>query len=124
MLQGPSKEWFLADLMENQIEFVHCFAFMQSDASVTYAATISAISCAKRYAVIFRNNVKAFADGVDFPGKKIVAEAVHNPKPLKNKIDRVASEEQRGMSPSSPRLNPLKTIFTTKFILSMENPLY
>ena len=62
---------------------------MHSDAGLTYAATMSAISCAKMYAVIFGNNAESLSDAVDFPAEKIVAKAVHNPIPLKNKIDKV-----------------------------------
>jgi hypothetical protein len=50
---------------------------------------MSAISGAKMYAVIFGRNAEEVAELVDFPSEKIVAKAVHNPIPLKNKIDRV-----------------------------------
>jgi len=62
---------------------------MHSDAGLTYAATMSAISSAKLYAVIFGKNAESLSDSVDFPAEKIVAKAVHNPVPLKSKIDRV-----------------------------------
>jgi len=81
----------IADIVEKKIDFDHCFAFMHSDAGVTYAATVSAISHAKMHAVIFGKNAEELADTVDFPSEKIVAKAVHNPMPLKNKIDRVVS---------------------------------
>jgi hypothetical protein len=79
----------IADIVEKKIDFDHCFAFMHSDAGLTYAATVSAISRAKMHAVIFGRNAEALADTVDLPGEKIVAKAVHNPVPLRNKIDRV-----------------------------------
>jgi hypothetical protein len=62
---------------------------MHNDAGATYAATVSAISRAKMHAVIFGKNAEELADTVNLPGEKIVAKAVHNPIPLKNKIDRV-----------------------------------
>jgi len=78
----------IADIVEKKIDFDVCFAFMHSDAGLTYAATMSAISGAKMYAVIFGNNAESLSQSVDFPAEKIVAKAVHNPVPLKNKIDR------------------------------------
>ena len=79
----------IADIVEKKIDFDCCFAFMHSDAGMTYAATMSAISKAKMYAVVFGNNAEAVAETIDFPSEKIVAKAVHNPISLKNKIDRV-----------------------------------
>ena len=79
----------IADIVEKKIDFDRCFAFMHSDAGMTYAATMSAISRAKLYAVVFGNNAEIIAESIDFPAEKIVAKAVHNPLPLKNKIDRV-----------------------------------
>jgi hypothetical protein len=79
----------IADIVEKVIDFDCCFAFMHSDAGITYAATMSAISKAKMFAVVFGNDAIALAETIDFPSEKIVAKAVHNPIPLKNKIDRV-----------------------------------
>lgn len=81
----------IADIVEKKIDFNCCFAFMHSDAGLTYAATMSAISGAKMYAVIFGNNAESLSEAVDFPADKIVAKAVHNPIPLKNRIDKVIS---------------------------------
>ncbi len=83
----------IADIVEKKIDFDYCFAFMHSDAGVTYAATMSAISGAKMYALIFGKNAESLADTVEFPAEKIVAKAVHNPVPLKNKIDRVMKDQ-------------------------------
>jgi hypothetical protein len=77
----------IADIVEKKIDFDCCFAFMHSDAGMTYAATMSAISKAKIYAIVFGNNAESVAETIDFPAEKIVAKAVHNPLPLKNKID-------------------------------------
>lgn len=79
----------IAEIVEKKADFDLCFAFMHSDAGLTYAATISAISKAKLFAVIFGKNAESLAEAIEFPAEKIVAKAVHNPVPLKNKIDRV-----------------------------------
>jgi hypothetical protein len=70
----------IGDVVEKKIDFDVCFAFMHSDAGITYAATFSAISKARLFA----------GESIDFPAEKIVAKATHNPNPLKNKIDKVA----------------------------------
>ena len=79
----------IADIVERKRDFDICFAFMHSDAGMTYAATMSAISQAKIYAVVFGKEAVALADTIEFPAEKIVAKAVHNPIPLKAKLDRV-----------------------------------
>jgi hypothetical protein len=79
----------IGNLVEKKIDFDCCFAFMHSDAGMTYAATMSAISHAKMYAIVFGKNAEAVAETIEFPAEKIVAKAVHNPIPLKNKIDQV-----------------------------------
>ena len=79
----------IVEIVEKKIDFDLCFAFMHSDAGMTYGATMSAISKAKLYAVIFGKEAEALAQSVEYPAEKIVAKAVHNPVPLKNKIDKV-----------------------------------
>ncbi len=76
-------------VVEKKIDFDVCFAFMHSDAGMTYGATFSAISKAKLYAVVFGKNAEALGESIDYPAEKIVAKATHNPNPLKNKIDKV-----------------------------------
>jgi hypothetical protein len=79
----------IADLVEKRIEFDYCFVFMHNDAGMTYGASLSVISKAKLYAVIFGKNAESIAGIIEYPAVKIVAKAVHNPTPLKNKLDRV-----------------------------------
>jgi len=79
----------IADLVERRIEFDYCFVFMHNDAGMTYGASISVISKAKLYAIVFGKNAESIAETIEYPAEKIVAKAVHNPTPLKNKLDRV-----------------------------------
>jgi len=79
----------IADLVEKKVEFDAIFVFMHNDAGMTYGATFSAISKAKLYAVVFGKNAEALAETVEYPAEKIVANAVHNPMPLKSRLDRV-----------------------------------
>ncbi len=80
----------IGDIVEKKIDYDLCFAFMHSDAGMTYGATFSAISRARLYAVVFGKNAEALGESIDYPAEKIVAKATHNPNPLKNKIDKVA----------------------------------
>lgn len=82
----------IADIVEKKIDFDYCFTFMHSDAGATYAATMGAISGAKMYALVFGKNAESLEKTLEFPAEKIVAKAVHNPVPLKNKVDRVLKD--------------------------------
>jgi hypothetical protein len=79
----------IADLAEKRTDFDLCFVFMHNDAGMTYGATMSALSKARLYALVFGKNAEALAETIEYPAEKVVAKAVHNPMPLKNKIDRV-----------------------------------
>jgi hypothetical protein len=79
----------IGEIVEKRIDFDLCFAFMHSDAGMTYGATFSAISRARLFAVVFGKNAEQLAESIDYPAEKIVAKATHNPNPLKNKIDKV-----------------------------------
>jgi len=77
----------IGDVVEGRRKFDICFAFAHNDAGVTYAATMSSISSAKLYLVIFGKNAEALAESVEFECRKIVAKAIHNPMPLKKMLD-------------------------------------
>ena len=79
----------IGEIVEQKIDFDISFAFMHSDAGMTYGATFSAISKARPYAIVFGKNAEDLAESIDYPAEKIVAKATHNPNPLKNKIDKV-----------------------------------
>jgi hypothetical protein len=79
----------LGDIIEKRTDFDICFAFMHSDAGMTYAATMSAISQAKLYSIIFGRHAEELAESIEFDTEKLVAKGVHNPLRLKNKVDKV-----------------------------------
>ena len=79
----------LEDIIEKRTDFDICFAFMHNDAGMTYAATMSAISQARLYSVIFGRNAEPLAEAIEFDTEKIVAKDVHNPIRLKSKLDKV-----------------------------------
>jgi hypothetical protein len=80
------------DIIEKRTDFDICFAFMHNDAGMTYAATMSAISQARLFSIVFGGHAESLADSIEFDCEKIVAKAVHNPVQLKNKLDKVVGE--------------------------------
>lgn len=82
----------LEDIIEKRTDFDICFAFMHNDAGMTYAATMSAISQAKLYSIVFGSHAEELAKTIEFDCEKIVSKAVHNPVQLKNKLDKVVEE--------------------------------
>jgi hypothetical protein len=78
----------LEDIIEKRTDFDICFAFMHSDAGMTFAATMSGISQAKLYSIIFGRHAEELAESIEFETEKIIAKDVHNPLRLKNKVDK------------------------------------
>jgi hypothetical protein len=79
----------IEDLVEKRVDFDLCFVFVHNDAGISYAATMERISGAELFVIIFGREALSLAEEVGFKCEKIVSEAVHNPVPLKHKVDRV-----------------------------------
>ncbi|HII06545.1 MAG TPA: DUF1890 domain-containing protein [Methanotrichaceae archaeon] len=79
----------IASISEGKRDFDLCFAFAHNDAGITYAGTMSYISKAKLFVLIFGRGAEELAETVEFDCKKLVAKAVHDPMPLKKLIDEV-----------------------------------
>ena len=80
---------FIGEIAEKKRHFDYHFVFIHNDAGVSYAATIQAITGKTVVALIYGEHFQEMADAIEFPCEKIAAKAVHNPMPLKNKIDEV-----------------------------------
>ena len=80
----------IGNLAEKKMEFDLCFVFIHSDSGISYLATIKALSKAKTVAVIFGKDLEQL---IEASGDSIIiaAKAVHNPTPLRAKIDGVKS---------------------------------
>lgn len=80
----------IANLAEKKIDFDICFVFIHSDSGISYLATVKSLSKAKTIAVIFGKEIDSL---IEASGDSIIiaAKAVHNPTPLKVKIDEVKS---------------------------------
>ncbi|AKB26816.1 hypothetical protein MSSIT_0097 [Methanosarcina siciliae T4/M] len=79
----------MEDIIEKKSDFDICFAFMHNDAGMTYAATMSALSQAKLYSIVFGRHADELAETIEFESEKIVSKDVHNPLRLKNRLDKV-----------------------------------
>jgi len=79
----------IGDLAEKKVDFDLCFVFVRNDAGISYLSTLSSISAAKLFAIVFGNDADALASMIDFECERIVYKTSHNPIPLKKRIDRV-----------------------------------
>ena len=82
----------IEDIIEKRTDFDICFAFMHNDAGMTFASTMSAISQAKIYSIVFGRNADTLSETIEFNCEKIVVKDVHNPSRLKNKLDKVMED--------------------------------
>ncbi|MFA4861586.1 DUF1890 domain-containing protein [Methanoregula sp.] len=79
----------VAQISDKKRDFDRCFVFIHNDAGVSYAATMSAISKARLYVIIYGEHYEEQVKKIEFPCTTIAAKAVHNPLPLKKAIDEV-----------------------------------
>ena len=70
-------------------DFDLCFVFIHNDSGVAYAGTMAYISKARVYALIFGEHAQDLAAEIEFPCEVVAAKAVHNPMPLKKRLDEV-----------------------------------
>ena len=79
----------IGDLADKKRAFSYYIVFIHNDAGVSYAATIQSITGKTIAALIYGEHFQDIAGSIDFPCEKISAKAVHNPMPMKKKIDEV-----------------------------------
>ena len=79
----------IASISEGKTDFDLCFAFAHSDAGIAYAGTMSYISKAELFVLIFGRGAEELEKTVEFDCRKLVAKAVHDPSPLKKLVDEV-----------------------------------
>ena len=70
-------------------DFDLCFVFIHNDSGVAYAGTMAYISRARLYALLFGEHAEDLVGEIEFPCEVIAAKAVHNPMPLKRRLDEV-----------------------------------
>jgi len=79
----------IAELAEKKRDFRYCFAFVHNDAGITYAATIHSLCSAAMIVIVFGERYTEISGLIGFPAEKIAIDAVHNPMPIKAKLDDV-----------------------------------
>jgi hypothetical protein len=77
------------DITGNVRDFDLCFVFIHNDSGIAYAGTMSYISKAQVYALIFGEHAEELASEIEFPCEVVAAKAVHNPMPLKRRLEEV-----------------------------------
>jgi hypothetical protein len=80
---------YISELAEQKRDFDYHFVFVHNDAGVSYGATVQALTGSPVIAVIYGEHFQEVAGEIEFPCEKVMAKAVHNPMPLKNKLDEV-----------------------------------
>ncbi|BBL69028.1 DUF1890 domain-containing protein [Methanoculleus chikugoensis] len=76
-------------IMEKKRDFDLCFVFIHNDSGIAYAGTMAYISKARVYALIFGEHAEELAEEIEFPCEIVAAKAVHNPMPLKRRLEEV-----------------------------------
>jgi hypothetical protein len=82
-------------LAEKRTDFDLCSVFVHNDAGISYLATMHEISNARLFAIVFGNDADSISEQIDFKCEKLIAKAVHNPIPLRKKIDDKIREVKR-----------------------------
>jgi hypothetical protein len=77
------------EITGKQRDFGSCFVFIHNDSGIAYAGTMAYISKARLYAVIFGEHADDLTGEIEFPCEVVAAKAVHNPMPLKRRLDEV-----------------------------------
>ncbi|KDE55156.1 DUF1890 domain-containing protein [Methanoculleus sp. MH98A] len=77
------------EITGKQRDFDLCFVFIHNDSGIAYAGTMAYISKARVYALLFGEHARDLAGEIEFPCEVVAAKAVHNPMPLKRKLDEV-----------------------------------
>lgn len=77
------------EITTKQRDFDLCFVFIHNDSGVAYAGTMAYISRARLYALLFGEHAEDLSGEIEFPCEVVAARAVHNPMPLKRRLDEV-----------------------------------
>jgi len=77
------------EITEKERDFDLCFVFDHHDSGIAYAGTMAYISKARLYALLFGEHAEDLVDEIEFPCEVVAAKAVHNPMPLKRRLDEV-----------------------------------
>jgi hypothetical protein len=80
----------IGQLADGELKVSESYVFVHNDAGVSYAATMHSLTKAPTTAIIFGEEAVALTEEITFPCTIIAEPAIHNPMPLKKKIDEAA----------------------------------
>ena len=80
----------IAALAEEKLPVTNSFVFVHNDAGISYAATMQSLTNKPVTAIIFGEEAEQVTSEITFPCTIIADPAIHNPMPLKRKIEEAA----------------------------------
>lgn len=79
----------IGNLADGEMTVTESYVFVHNDAGISYAATMQSLTKKPVTAIVFGEEAEQIAHEITFPCTVIAEPAVHNPMPLKRKIDEV-----------------------------------
>ena len=76
-------------IAEKERDFTYAFVFIHNDGGISYAGTISAISKARLFGIVYGEHADETATAITFPCEVIAVKATHNPMPLIVRLGKV-----------------------------------
>ena len=80
----------IAALAEGTLSVTDSYVFVHNDAGISYAATLESLTNRPVTAIIFGEEAEMMTREISFPCTIISEPAIHNPMPLKRKLEEVA----------------------------------
>jgi hypothetical protein len=76
-------------IAEKERDFDYAFVFIHNDGGVAYAGTLSVISQARLFGIVYGEHADEVASAITFPCEIVATKATHNPMPVVVKLGKV-----------------------------------
>lgn len=80
----------IAALANGDLPITESYVFIHNDAGISYAATIASLTHQPVTAIVFGEEAEQISHEITFPCTVIAEPAIHNPMPIKIKLEEVA----------------------------------
>ncbi|MCX6694620.1 MAG: DUF1890 domain-containing protein [Methanomicrobiales archaeon] len=80
---------YFSQLAGGERDYAFAFVFIHNDSGLVYAASVHAMTQGVVIPVVYGEHYEEMAGQVSYARETIMANAVHNPMPLKHRIDEV-----------------------------------
>ncbi|NLX48790.1 MAG: DUF1890 domain-containing protein [Methanospirillum sp.] len=77
------------EIAEKKRDFDYAFVFIHNDGGVSYAGTLSAISGARLFGIVYGEHADETVASITFPCEVVATKATHNPMPVVVKLGKV-----------------------------------